>query len=181
MRKIFFFELFLIAVAACFCGCSTPTRPDKDFGKIKVKPPEKIVYDVIPSTGCSLVTAPEVKVVSGDAADIEVKLVNRSRRELCIKEWYMLDSNNFAVFYRRVPADRPLKPGTPFKQYAPKLVGKPRHAELRLKPENQAVLNVNLPFVSELNPGEMAMFEVYLAINLNTFKLRSKTFTVYAH
>ena len=181
MRKIIFFELLLLAAAGLFSGCGTAQIPDENFGKIKVKPPEKIVYEVIPSKGCALLTAPDMKVIAGDAANVEVQLVNNSRRELCIKEWYMLDSNNFAVFYRRVPADRPLKPGTPFKQYAPKLVGKPRHAELRLKPENQAVLNVNLPFVSELNPGEMAMFEVYLAINLNTFKLRSKTFTVYAH
>ena len=181
MRKILFFELLLIAAAGCFCGCSTRTVPDEDFGKLKVKPPEKIVYDVIPNTGCSLVTAPEVKVIAGDAADIEVKLVNRSRRELCIKEWYMLDSNNFAIFYRRVPADRPLPSGTPYKKYTPKLVGQPRHAELRLKPDNQAVLNIPLPFIGELNPGEMAIFEVYLAINLNTFKLRSKPFTVYAN
>ena len=181
MRKIIFFELLLIAATGFFCGCSTDQTPDENFGKIKVKPPEKIVYEIIPSTGCSLVTAPDVKVIAGDAAAMEVQLVNKSRRELRIKEWYMLDGNNFAIFYRRLPSDRPLDPKTPFKKITPRLTGQPRHAELRLKPENRAVLTVNLPFVSDLNPGETAAFEVYIASNLNTFKLRSKRFMVYAN
>ena len=181
MRKIIFFELLMLAAAGLFTGCSTEQTVDENFGKIKVKPPEKIVYEVIPSKGCALVTAPDMKVIAGDAANIEVQLLNNSRRELCIKEWYMLDSNNFAIFYRRLPSDKPLDPKTPFKNITPRLTGQPRHAELRLKPGNRAVLTVNLPFISDLNPGETAAFEVYIATSLNTFKLRSKRFVVYAN
>ena len=180
MRKIIFFELLILA-AGLFSGCSTEQVPDENFGKIKVKPPEKIVYDVIPSQGCALVTAPDMKVIAGDAANIEVQLINNSRRELRIDEWYMLDSYNMAIFYRRLPSDRPLDPKTPFQKITPRMTSKPRHAELRLKPNNRVILNIPLPFVSDLNPGEMATFEVYIATNLHTFKLRSKRFMVYAN
>ena len=56
----------------------------------------------------------------------------------------------------------------------------PRHAELRLLPGNRAGLTVALPFIGELNPGEKAIFEVYIATSLNTFKIKSDIFTVYA-
>ena len=41
MRKIIFFELLMLAAAGLFTGCSTEQTVDENFGKIKVKPPEK--------------------------------------------------------------------------------------------------------------------------------------------
>lgn len=182
-ERFFRAGLLTIAASVFFCGCSS-NEPvaDEDFGKLKVKPPKKIVYEIIPSRGCRLETPHDVNAVSGSAQEIEVRLINNGWKELRIKEWYMLDNYNFAVYYRRLPSDRPLDPKTPFKKFVPHITRKsqPRHAELRLARGNQAVLNVLLPFVGDLNPGEMATFEVYLATNLNTFKLRSSRFMVYA-
>lgn len=173
----------LLALALGLTGCSsTPTIDEDSYGHVKLKRPEKIVYEQISAAGCELAVPLDVPAVAGTPLELDVQLINESRRELCIKEWYMIDQYNFAVYYRQVPADRPLDKHTPFKSYkvAIPLKPLPRHAELRLRPGNRAMLTVTLPFTGNLNPGEQASFEVYLATNLNTFKIKSKRFMVHA-
>lgn len=150
---------------------------------LKFKRPEKVVYKQIPTQGCELTTPLEVQAVAGTSQLIDVQLINHTRRAIEIDEWYMIDQYNFSVFYRRLPSDKPLDPATPYKNYTVRIPAKPlpRHAELKLMPGNRAVLTLALPFVGELNPGETAAFEVYVATSLKTFKIKSKPFMVYAH
>ena len=180
-KAIFMFSAAAIVLLAAGCA-SQKEALSEDFGHVKFKRPDKVVYEKIPSSGCELKVPLDVQAVSGTSQLIDVHLINQSRRAVVIKEWYMNDQYNFTVFYRRLPDDKPLDPKTPFKKYAVRIPAKPlpRHAELRLMPANRAVLTVALPFVGELNPGENAAFEVYIATSLNTFKIKSETFMVYA-
>ena len=183
MNRIILRSMFAAALLLTLSACSTPEVIDEDsYGHVKLKRPDKIVYENISTAGCELVTPQDVHAVAGTPFELNVQLVNESRRLLQIKEWYMIDQYNFSIFYRRVPADRPLDKRTPFKKYSVRIPLKPlpRHAELRLRPGNRAMLTVTLPFTGELNPGENASFEVYLATSLNTFKLKSKRFMVHA-
>ena len=181
-----FFHRLIAAFSLTTCvillaGCTTVQEEPAEPGPIKFKRPDKIVYQQIPSAGCELQVPQDVKAVAGNQCNIDVQLFNNSRRGLVIKEWYMVDQNNFTVFYRRLPADRPVDKNAPFMQYTPVIPLKPlpRHAELRLHPGNRAMLTVELPFVARLLPGDSAIYEVYIATSLNTFKLRSKRFNVY--
>ena len=177
-----FCGLFSAVSLLIFCGCVTEV-PDKDFGKKKIPPPDKVNYQKISSTHCKIAVPMEVKAISGTPLTIPVQLINNSTRVLLIKEWYMLDQNNFAIFYRRVPADHPLDNRTPFTRIVPRLLRNPppRHAELQLKPANRAMFELNIPFIGELNPGEKASFEVYIATSLKTFSLKSPRFMIYAN
>lgn len=183
---MFFRTVFIFSAAAALflaAGCASQVEQvPEDYGHVKFKRPDKVVYEQISTAGCELKTPLEVHAVSGTAQTVDVQLINHSRRKIIIKEWYMLDQYNFSVFYRRLPEDRPVDPKTPFKNYTVRIPAKPlpRHAELRLLPGNRAGLTVALPFIGELNPGEKAIFEVYIATSLNTFKIKSDIFTVYA-
>lgn len=180
-KAIFMFSAAAIALLVAGCA-SQKEAVSEDFGHVKFKRPDKVTYEQIPSSGCELKVPLEVQATAGTSQLINVHLINHSRRAIVIKEWYMNDQYNFTVFYRRLPAGKPLDPKTPFQKYAVRIPAKPlpRHSGLHLMPSNQAVLTVALPFVGELNPGEMAAFEAYIATSLNTFKIKSETFMVYA-
>lgn len=183
---MFFRAVFIFSATAALlfsAGCSSsPQKPPEDYGHVKFKRPARVVYEQISSAGCELKTPLEVQAVAGTSHTIDIQLINHSRREIVIKEWYMIDQYNFSVFYRRLPADRPIDPKTPFKNYTVRIPVKPlpHHAELRLLPSNRAALTISLPFIGELDPGETAAFEVYIATSLNTFKIKSPRFMVYA-
>ncbi len=164
-------------------GCAAPeTIDESQVGHVTMKRPAQVQYEQIPADGCTLEPLGKLEAVAGTPFMLNVLLTNRGLRDLQIKEWYMIDQYNFAVYYRRLPADRPLDPKTPFNCYRVRIPFKPRpnHSELRLAPGNRAELTVELPFTGELAPGEKAEFEVYLATALETFKLRSPTFLVVA-
>ncbi|MBE6369886.1 MAG: hypothetical protein E7056_07000 [Lentisphaerae bacterium] len=183
MRTKNLFPMAAVLFGTLLCGCSTVTEmPDEDYGHVKFKRPDKVVYEQISARDCQLAVPEEVQAVAGTSCDLEVQLINYGRKEIVIKEWYMIDQYNFAVFYRKIPADRPLDNKMPFKKYAVRIPAKPlpKHAELRINPSNRAVLNITMPFTGELNPGENAAYEVIVATSLNTFKIRSKKFMVYA-
>lgn len=170
-------------IVVLFSGCATePVEVDENYGHIRFQRPENVVYQEIPSDGCELAVPVNLHAVAGASCSVEVQLVNHSRRKLHIQEWYMIDQYNFSIFYRRHPADRPLDPATAFEEYTVRIPAKPqpRHSELILNPGNRAVLTVNLPFVGNLAPGENAIYEVFIATSLKTFKIRSKTFLLYA-
>ena len=183
MRTMFFLFAGIFFTGTLFCGCSTVEEvPDEDFGHVKFKRPDKVVYEQISSRECELIVPEEVQATAGTPCEIEVQLVNHGRKEIVIKEWYMIDQYNFAVFYRKVPSDRPLDPKTPFKKYAVRIPAKPlpNHSELRINPHNRAMLTVTLPFTGDLNPGENGVYEVVVTTALNTFKIRSRKFMLYA-
>ena len=175
--------LFLLTAIICG-GCTTTTEePDDNFGRIRLRRPDNVVYQNISSAGCELDVPVDLHAVAGTSTTMEVQLINGSSRKLQIHEWYMIDQYNFSIFYRRHPADRPIDRSMPFQEYTVAIPSQPQphHAELRLNPGNRAQLTVALPFVEKLSPGENAVFEVYIATSLNTFKLKSKTFMVYTH
>ena len=176
------FSLLCLPAVTLWCGCSSPEPIPEDYGHVKFKRPDKVVYEQIPTAGCILDVPADLHAVSGTPLEMEVQLINNSRRSIVIKEWYMIDQYNFNIFYRRLPSDKPADPQTPFKRISVRIPANPppRHAELQLKPGNRAALTVTLPFTGDLNPGEEAMFEVAIATSLNTFKLQSKRFMVYA-
>ena len=165
-----------------FSGCVSEPPPE-NFGKKKIKPPAKVTYEKISNRFCKLSVPMEIRAVSGTPLTIPVQLINNSTQVLLIKEWYMLDQNNFAICYRRLLPDRPLDKRTPFKKIVPKLMRNPapRHAELQLKPANRAMFELQIPFIEKLKPGEKATFEVFIATSLKTFSLKSDTFTIYAN
>ena len=117
------------------------------------------------------------RLTAGAPAVIGVQLFNRGAKELAVSEWYMQDGNNFAVHYRRVPADRPAA-GAPWLKYVPKVPPKARRIELILKPRTRAQFLVELPFIGELSPGERADFELYVTTALTTFHVKTPVFTV---
>ena len=180
--KVFF--VFSAAAAVLLsAGCASQVEEiPENYGHIKFKRPEKVVYEQISALGMNLSAPKEVHAVAGTKHTIDLQLINRSKRKVVIKEWYMLDHYNFSIFYRKMPADRPLDSSVPFKEYTVRIPLKPlpQHAELQLMPNNRAVLTIDLPFVGELNPGENAAFETYVATSLKTFKIKSNTFMVYA-
>jgi hypothetical protein len=178
-----FFVFSATAAILLSAGCASQVEEiPEDYGHIKFKRPEKVVYEQISTKGMELAVPAEVHALAGTRQTIDVQLINRSKRKVVIKEWYMLDNYNFSIFYRKMPADKPLDPSVPFKEYTVRIPLKPlpKHAELQLLPNNRAVLTVDLPFVGELNPGENAAFEVYVATSLKTFKIKSKSFMLYA-
>lgn len=173
----------LLAAVALLAGCAgAPDEAvDENYGHIKFKPPDKVVYEEISSRNCELAVPVDLQVAAGTPGELELQLINHGRQEVIIKEWYMVDEYNFDVFYRRVPSDRPLAPETPYQKYSIRIPAQPqpRHAELQLKPGTRAMLTITLPFTGEVNPGENAIFEVYVATSLHTFKIRSKNLMVY--
>lgn len=180
--RFILFSCFAAVIVFLSAGCATVREePPADFGHVKLKRPKNVVYEQISTRGCELQTPREVRAIAGTRQTIDVLLHNNSKREIFIKEWYMTDNYNFSIFYRRLPADRPLDPKTPYQKYTVRIPAKPlpKHAELRLMPGNRAMLAVDLPFVEQLAPGENAIFEVFVATSLHTFKISSKTFMVY--
>ncbi|MBE6380208.1 MAG: hypothetical protein E7047_04695 [Lentisphaerae bacterium] len=177
-----FFILLTAVVAAVFAaGCASVKEEPAEPGHIKLKRPDKIVYEQIPNAGCELIVPQDIRAVAGNQCLVNVQLLNGGRRSLVIKEWYMIDNYNFSIFYRRLPSNKPADPQAPFQRYTPTIPLKPlpQHSELRLHPGNRAMLTVELPFVAQLLPGDSAVYEVCIASSLKTFKLASKRFTVY--
>ena len=172
----------LIATVLSGAGCAGSKSVEKLPPDIK-PPKSNVLPPNISSADCVLTVPRDVKANSGTPCDVDVQLINNGRKDLTLKEWYMLDRNNFSIYYRRVPADRPVAKNTPFKKYTPHIPAKPRprHAELNLKPGNRAMVTVTLPFTGELAPGEPAVFQAYIATSLVTFKIKSNLFTVYAN
>lgn len=180
-----FFSLFALAAAVVLSGCASDnpeSTADEDFGKVKFKRPDKVTYEQISTRDCELNVPGDVQATAGTPSEIPVQLINHGRTAVIIKEWYMVDQYNFQIFYRKVPADKPLDNDVPYQKYSVRIPARPqpRHAELRLNPGNRAVLNVALPFTGDLAPGETAVFEAFVVTSLNTFKLRSPKFHVYA-
>ena len=185
MRFFNKYPLALLTLLTIICGgCAGNTEViDDDFGRIRLRRPDNVVYQEISTAGCELEVPVDLHAVAGTSTIVDVQLINNSSRKLQIHEWYMIDQYNFSVFYRRQPDDRPMDRSIPFKKYTVAIPAQPQphHADLRLNPGNRAQLTVALPFIAELAPGENAVFEVYIATALNTFKIKSKTFMVYTH
>ena len=100
--------LFLLTAIICG-GCTTTTEePDDNFGRIRLRRPDNVVYQNISSAGCELDVPVDLHAVAGTSTTMEVQLINGSSRKLQIHEWYMIDQYNFSIFYRRHPADRPI-------------------------------------------------------------------------
>ncbi len=181
-----FFSKYPVAVfslLALICGgcASNSDESGDDFGRIRLRRPDNVVYKEISTAGCELDVPVDLHAVAGTSTIMNVQLINNSSRKLQIQEWYMIDQYNFSIFYRRLPDDRPMDRTTPFQKYSVTIPAQPQphHAELRLNPGNRAMLTVALPFIEDLAPGETAVFEVYIATSLNTFKIKSKMFMVY--
>lgn len=171
----------VLGVVFMFCGCVSEQIDLENYGKVKFKRPEKIVYKQISSRDCELTVPTELFLASGKPSTVNVQLIYNGKKELYIQEWYMRDQYNFSVFYRRIPSDKPMAPGTAFTEFTEVIPLKPlpRHAELRLTPGNRAMLSVELPFTAKLAAGEEAVYEVYITTALKTFKIKSKRFMVY--
>lgn len=180
----FFTAFFLASVLAAvfaLCGCVSEQPDLENYGKVKFKRPEKVVYTQVSSRDCELAVPTEIFPEAGKAAEVNVQLIYHGKKELHIHEWYMIDQYNFSVFYRRIPSDKPMDPKMEFTEYTEIIPIKPlpRHSELRLNPGNRAMLTVKLPFIEKLPAGEKAVYEVYIATSLKTFKIKSKHFMIY--
>lgn len=186
MKTSFLKTVSLLAVMGLLSGCASQpeaTMENEDqVGHIKMKRPKNVTYEQISSAGCKLSTASVIHTTSGQPYLLRILLANNSFRKIHIPEWYMLDAYNFIIHYRRLPSDKPTSRKIPFKTIKPFIPIKPlpRHSELILQPGNIAELNIKLPFIEELNPGETATFEVYLSSNLQTFKIKTPVFTVFS-
>lgn len=171
----------LVLLLAAGCVSEAPVDENK-FGHMTMKRPDKVAYEQIDTKGLTLEPIGNMVMASGTPGFVYVQLSNHSIRDVQIAEWYMIDQYNFAVYYRRLPADRPADPKTPYQCYSVRIPAKPRpvHSELRLKPHNRAQMLIELPFIGDLAPGEKAEFEVYVATSLMTFKIQTAPFTVTA-
>ena len=170
--------------AAVLCGgCAADKAPAKPVKAAEKNNKPQVLPPKISSAGCVLSVPRNVRAVAGAPCDVDVQLIYNGSQTLELKEWYMLDRNNFSVFYRRIPDDKAADKTIPFKKYTPFIPAKPRpkHATLTLKPGNRAMVTVTLPFTGELAPGEKAVYEAYIATSLVTFKIKSNLFTVFAN
>lgn len=187
MKKIFNWKNLICTAAATVLavGCSsdkagTPQFPAKEKTKVTdfdrmPKRVTKKVLPIIPSNQCELKLPYDLTATAGTSLDVNVFLAYYGHKPLEIKEWYMFDQYNFEVHYRRIDAENRSSQKTPFKvcSIKPPKGADPYRSGVILNRNNKAVLTVNMPFIGELNPGEKAVFEVYIQTSLRTFKLRS--------
>lgn len=169
------------ALAALLASGCVSEAPDEDqVGHVSMKRPASVTYEQIDAGDMKLEPVGELRLTAGTPGVISIQLTNHGIKDVQIPEWYMVDQYNFAVYYRRLPDDRPVDPAAPYQCYRVKIPFKPRpvHSELQLKPHNRALMTVTLPFISELAPGEKAEFQVYVATALMTFKIQTAPFTV---
>ena len=180
--KTFYYTLFACILLAVSAGGCTVREVEPDPSKFENMPKRtsQKTLKKIPTGNCELKLPYDITVPAGTSLDLNVQLAYNGRKPLEIKEWYMFDQYNFEVHYRRLAIDRINDKKIPFKVHK---VKPPKGAEsnrsgLILNPANRAMLTVNLPFIGELNPGEKALFEVYVHTSLRTFKLRSNRMLV---
>ena len=181
MKKIFCC-LFAAILLAAFTGCTVrEMEPDPSEFENMPKRTTKKTLQKIPTNECELKIPYDITVNAGTSLDLNIQLAYYGRKTLEIKEWYMFDQYNFEIWYRRLEADRiSNSKKVPFKVHKvkPPKGSDVNRSGLILNRDNRAVLTVNLPFTGELNPGEKALFEVYIRTSLRTFKLQSNRMLV---
>lgn len=179
MKKLFCYLSASIVLMAGVAGCSANKGPEKNLDPSEFenmpKRSSKKTLPKIPTHDCELKVPYDITAQAGTSLDLNVILSYHGRKVLEINEWYMFDPYNFEVHYRQLSADRINDKKTPFKVYKaiPPRGSDANRSGLILNRDNQAILNLPLPFIGELNPGEKALFEVYVSTRLRTFKLRS--------
>lgn len=175
LTSIFYAAVMAVLVIGCSSGKpAAAAKEQTDFDRMP-KRVEKKVLQKLPVDMCELKAPYDVTVESGTSLDLNVFLAYYGRTPLEIKEWFMFDQYNFEVHYRRLDPSRVSDRKTPFKVHRvkPPKGSEPNRSGVILNRDNKAVLTVNMPFTGEVNPGEKALFEVYIYTTLRTFKLRS--------
>ena len=184
MKNLLICMLGALTVSIISAGCSSGGKtPELDPTKFE-NMPKRVTKKTLPKIStdeCELKIPYDITVNAGTSLDLNIQLAYYGRKTLEIKEWYMFDQYNFDVWYRKLETgkisnDKKL----PFKLYKvkPPKGSDVNRSGLILHRDNRAVLTVTLPFTGELNPGEKALFEVYISTNLRTFKLRSNRMLV---
>ena len=179
MKKLFSYFSAVVLLSVFFFGCASddPAEKAKDPSKFENMPKRqtKKTLPKIPTGDFELKIPYDITVSAGTAPEIGIQLVYYGRKTQEIKEWYMFDAYNFEIWYRRLDADNLNSKKVPFKKYRvmPPKGTDVNRSGLILNRDNQAMLTLPLPFIGELNPGEKALFEVYVYTSLRTFKLRS--------
>ena len=184
MKNLLICMLGALTVSIISAGCSSGGKtPELDPTKFE-NMPKRVTKKTLPKIStdeCELKIPYDITVNAGTSLDLNIQLAYYGRKTLEIKEWYMFDQYNFDVWYRKLETgkisnDKKL----PFKLYKvkPPKGSDVNRSGLILHRDNRAVLTVTLPFTGELNPGEKALFEVYISTNLRTFKLQSNRMLV---
>ena len=179
MKKLFSYLFAASMLALVMTGCSSSRTAEQNLDPSEFenmpKRSSKKVLPKIPTGDCELKIPYDINAQAGTSMELNVILSYYGYKPLEIKEWYMFDPYNFEVRYRRLSADRINDKKTPFKVYSvkPPKGSDVNRSGLILNRDNQAMLTLQLPFIGELNPGEKALFEVYVYTSLRTFKLRS--------
>ena len=176
-----FFNCFSAVVLLAFfvCGCTSDKSAEsiKDPGKFENMPHRhtKKTLPKIPTDDFELKIPYDITVSAGTSPEIGIQLAYYGLKTREIKEWYMLDAYNFEIWYRRLDAGKLNGKKVPFKKYRvmPPQGTDVNRSGLIMNRNNRAMLSMNLAFISELNPGEKALFEAYVNTTLRTFKLRS--------
>lgn len=184
MKKLSLCFSAVILLTAFFCGCSSndADQTDKDPSKFENMPKRQVkkTLQKIPTGDCELKIPYDITVTAGTSQELNIQLAYYGRKTLEVKEWYMFDRYNFEIRYRRLETNKLNNKKIPFKVFRLKPPKGANRSGLILNRGNRAVLSMNLPFVGELNPGEKALFEVYVSTTLKTFKLRSNRMLVRA-
>ena len=177
MKKLFSFLSAVFLLAFFICGCASdksaesPLDPGK-FDNMPKRHTKKTVQKISADT-CDLKIPHDLTATAGTAPELPVMLIYHGFKTLDIQEWYMLDQYNFKFHYRRVEPNKPNSKKAPFKIYRVKPPKNANRSGLILNRNNRAALSIKVPFIGEMQPGENALFEIYISTTLKTFALQS--------
>lgn len=167
-------------LAVLITGCST-AEPKIPQMKMAIGVPDGTVeYQPVSPRGLALRMLSKPTLFAGEDAALNFSLINNSRVQKIIPEWYAHEPDNIKLFVQ------PWLPG----ETAPAPDGwielpvefkKPvMHFPLTLMPGNQVIISKKLPFIRKLqvSPGMSRRYFIRAELNLKSLKLTTDTIAI---